>query len=75
MNKGLPTALSDVLVKLEVLSMIRLNVKLNVHDMSFANADSSLDSLRRYTNRESRHRLVPFLTTLIDQTLNMVSHF
>ena len=75
MSINIPLPLSELLTKLQVISLLDKDQKLNVSDLSFTNSNSWSGSLYRYYYGESRKGLINMLSSVIQQTVQSINDY
>ena len=68
-TSNIPRQVSDVMLNLRVISRIPTNHKLNVNSKTYANANSSFESLWRTVYSESGNKTIDFINSTIDDSI------
>lgn len=80
-TNSIPTTLSDLLVKLKILSMTESGKKINMGNMTFTDSFSWLDvstwfgALNRGLNGEGKKGLMIHLNRIIEQTIAAINEY
>lgn len=74
-TNSIPSTLNDLLVKLQILSMISRGKKINMGVMSFTDANSWIGSLHRSLSGEGRKGLMIHLSQIVHQTIEAIYEY
>lgn len=74
-TNSIPPALTDLLVKLRILSMIERGMKINMGSLTFVSCSSWIGAIQRSLNGEGRKSLVVHLNNIIEQAINAISEY
>jgi hypothetical protein len=68
-KESIPTALRELLSRLEYLSMTKVGYKLNIKSLTFADAHSKIDAVYRGWNGENKEDMVLQVNQIVDLTI------
>lgn len=74
-RNSIPQSLSELLVKLNILSMIECGKKINLSTMSFVDSTSWWGSLSRTIYGESRKNMIVHLYQIINQSIEAIEEY
>jgi len=74
-TNSIPATLNDLLVKLNVLSMIERGKKVNMGSMDFVDSSSWWGALRRSLTGEGRKGLMVHINQIIQQAITAISEY
>jgi hypothetical protein len=72
---SIPVTLNELLVKLNIISVIRTDIKLNCKSLQFVNINSWIGSLGRYIAGENRMDLMNFLNQIIQRAIKAIDDY
>lgn len=74
-TNSIPITLNDLLVKLQILSMIERGQKINMGTMTFVDSSSWFGSIQRSLNGEGRKSLMIQINQIIHQAIEAISEY
>src|SRR3990170_5511880 len=74
-TNSIPATLSDLLVKLKILSMIERGKKINMGTMTFIDSASWMGAIGRSLSGEGRKSLMLHLNQIIQQAISAINEY
>ena len=74
-TNSIPATLHDLLAKLKILSMLESGMKINMSDLTFADASSWMDAIRRGRKGEGKKNLIVHLNQIIGQAITAIAEY
>lgn len=74
-TNSFPATLYDLLVKLEILSMIEPGKKINMGTMTFIDSSSWLGAFQRSLSGEGRKGLMMHINQIVQQSINAIDEY
>lgn len=74
-TNAIPPPLTDLLVKLKILSMVESGKKINVSNFTFTESSSWWGSFQRTLSGENRKGLMTHLNQIIDQAITAIAEY
>jgi hypothetical protein len=74
-NNSIPASLKDLLVKLDILSMIEANKKLNISNLTFIDKNSWWGTFYRAITGENRKYVMMYINQVINQAVEAIAEY